>query len=161
MWTIYRQVADHSEEILFASRSARKSKISIFTKSSPPYYSPYFRVALSAGFEEAKTVVMTLPKTDATVFEIFYGWLYRQKLWNKYAKEENWSDTEDLVKLYVFVDMTRIPSLQKPGIESNPQDIRYQHQLPRLHDGLCLRKHSLNKPSPPLLPCPNFLGICT
>jgi hypothetical protein len=42
--------------------------------------------------------------------------------------------------------MTRIPSLQKPGIESNPQDIIYQQQLPLLYDGLCLGKHSLNKP---------------
>jgi hypothetical protein len=104
---------------------------------------------------------MKLPKTVTAVFEIFYGWLYRQKLWNKDAKEEDWSDTEQLVKLYVFVDMTRIPSLQKPGIESNPQDIIYQQQLPLLYNGLCLGKHSLNKPSPPLLPRPNYLGICT
>jgi hypothetical protein len=111
--------------------------------------------ALSSGFEEAKTGVMKLPQTDATFFDIFYGWLYRQKLWSKDAKEE------DLVKLYVFADMPRIPSLQKPGIENSPQDIRYQQQLPLFHDGLCLGKYSLNKPSPPLLPWPNYLGICT
>jgi hypothetical protein len=140
---------------LFTSKSARKSKISIFTKSSPPYCSPYFRVALGSGFEEAKTGVMKLPKTDATFFEIFYGWLYRRKLWSKDAKEE------DLVKLYVFADMPRIPSLQKPGIENSPQDIRYQQQLPLFHDGPCLGKHSLNKPSPPVLPWPNYLRICT
>jgi hypothetical protein len=55
---------------------------------------------------------MKLPETDPAVFEIFYGWFYRQKIWDKDAKEEHWSDPEDLAKLYVFADMARIPFLQ-------------------------------------------------
>ncbi|KAN0119663.1 hypothetical protein V8E51_001871 [Hyaloscypha variabilis] len=60
------------------------------------HYSPYFRAAFTSGFDEAKSGIMKLPETEAEIFEIFYVWLYRQKLWDKDARREDWPDTEDL-----------------------------------------------------------------
>jgi len=82
------------------------------------HYSPYFRAAFTSGFEEAKTGIMKLPETEAEIFEIFYAWLYRQKLWDKDAAREDWPDTEDLVKLYVFADMAWVPSLQNQALRA-------------------------------------------
>ncbi|KAE9380270.1 hypothetical protein N431DRAFT_361779 [Stipitochalara longipes BDJ] len=82
------------------------------------HYSPYFRAAFTSGFEEAKTGIMKLPEVKTEVFEIFYAWLYRQKLWDKNSKQEDWPDTEDLVKLYTFADMVRIPSLQNQALRA-------------------------------------------
>ncbi|PMD35266.1 hypothetical protein L207DRAFT_110390 [Hyaloscypha variabilis F] len=82
------------------------------------HYSPYFRAAFTSGFDEAKSGIMKLPETEAEIFEIFYVWLYRQKLWDKDARREDWPDTEDLVKLYVFADMARIPTLQNQALRA-------------------------------------------
>lgn len=51
-------------------------------------YSPYFKAAFTPPFEESQTGVMKLPETEASVFHIFYNWVYTLQLWGKDCKQD-------------------------------------------------------------------------
>lgn len=76
------------------------------------HYSPYFKTAFNIGLEEDKRGIMKLPETEVEVFELFQGRLYTQSLWDQSADGEDWLKTNDLMKLYIFADMARIPALK-------------------------------------------------
>lgn len=61
---------------------------------------------------------MKLPERDPGIFEIFFQWLYTQKLWDNDGNQDDWPDTTDLVQLYVFADMADVPSLQNQALHA-------------------------------------------
>jgi hypothetical protein len=91
------------------------------------HYSPYFKAAFTSGFQEAKTGIMNLPETEPQVFDIFYEWLYSQRLWSPDDEEEDRPDTDKLAKLYVFADMAAVPHLQN-------QVLTALHEITALED---------------------------
>jgi hypothetical protein len=44
------------------------------------HHSVYFKATFNSGFEETQTGTMKFPETNVHVFELFYNWLYTQKL---------------------------------------------------------------------------------
>ncbi|TGO31950.1 hypothetical protein BHYA_0375g00020 [Botrytis hyacinthi] len=44
------------------------------------YSSPYFRAALTSGFQETNTGTIELPETNTKIVDLFMGWLYTREL---------------------------------------------------------------------------------
>ena len=93
-------------------------------------YSPCFDAAFNQDFEEAKTGIMKLPKISVEICELFLGWLYTMSLWDSSAKLEEWPKTSDLMKLYVFADVAKIPSLKNLCIDAISQISDVEGQFP-------------------------------
>lgn len=89
---------------------------------------------------------MVLPETEPKVFELFYEWLYSQKLWNKDVKEEDWPKTHDLVKLYIFGDMARVPSLQNRTLKALHQISNLKNEFPYGHMDFIWKNTSSTSP---------------
>lgn len=91
------------------------------------HYSPYFKAAFTSGFEETNAGVMKLPEISVELFEVFNRWLYHKTLWSPDDFPKEADDLLDergcplgnglvnhmdiLMRLYVFANMVRIPSL--------------------------------------------------
>jgi hypothetical protein len=107
------------------------------------HYSQYFTNGFTGGLEEGMTNIMKLPEVNVEVFKrtcsgdkyperlplrskhlidftyaVFQGWLYTQVVFNNLADQADWPKTNDLMKLYVFADMARIPNLKNECIEA-------------------------------------------
>ncbi|KAI4666138.1 uncharacterized protein J4E78_003605 [Alternaria triticimaculans] len=92
------------------------------------YYSPFFLAALKGPFKEAKDKVVTLPDTEANIFELFANWLYRQRfpteadspqLLALYHRDEDANFRFDrLVRLYVFSDKYDVPKLKRQCLDT-------------------------------------------
>lgn len=61
---------------------------------------------------------MKLSEANVKVFDLFFNWLYAQKLWDKHADKYEWSALEDLYKLYVFAYMARVPRLKNQFLDT-------------------------------------------
>ncbi|APA08513.1 predicted protein [Sclerotinia sclerotiorum 1980 UF-70] len=101
-------------------------------KSLICHYSPYFKAAFTSGFEETRTGIMNLADVDSGVFELFFHWLYTQRI-NKWriasqsSSEEKVIDAGDesnqrsrirtLLELYVFADMIQVPVIKNNCIK--------------------------------------------
>jgi len=82
------------------------------------HHSPYFKAAFTSGFEEAKTGIMKLPEAEVGTFQLFYDWLYTQTLWDQKDDKADWPREWQLVRLYIFADMTSIISLMNQCLET-------------------------------------------
>ncbi|CAD6449301.1 77df6434-a89c-49e6-a664-b6a9ae784c83 [Sclerotinia trifoliorum] len=101
-------------------------------KSLICHYSPYFKAAFTSGFEETSTGIMKLGDVDLDVFELFFYWLYTQRL-NKWRNESQLSlekaiinagneskqrsRIRTLLELYVFADMVQVPAIKNNCIK--------------------------------------------
>lgn len=90
----------------------------------PCHYSKYFRGAFKTLFQEAKTGEMSFPETSADVFELFGHWIYYQTLLDLEP------DLDLLLDLYVFAEMTRIPSLMNLVLVDLEKTSVIQDKLP-------------------------------
>jgi hypothetical protein len=82
------------------------------------HHSPYFRAAFTYGFEETETGIMKIPNTEVRIFDLFFNWLYTQTLWDESADESEWPTMENLLKLWAFADMARIPRLMNQCLDT-------------------------------------------
>ncbi|KAI4652463.1 hypothetical protein J4E93_002666 [Alternaria ventricosa] len=110
------------------------------------YYSPFFLAALKGPFKEAKDKVVTLPDTEANIFELFVNWLYRQRfptqadspqLLALYSQEDNpYFQSARLMKLYVFSDKYNVPKLKRQCLDALFEHLgdASGYQLPDLND---------------------------
>lgn len=76
------------------------------------HHSSYFKAAFTSGFHETSSGVMTLPDTKVEVFELFYNWLYYQKLYDEDDDKDTWPSMHYLLELHVFADMARMIPLK-------------------------------------------------
>ncbi|KAF7858873.1 hypothetical protein EAF04_008915 [Stromatinia cepivora] len=101
-------------------------------KSLICHYSPYFKAAFTSGFEETNTGIMKLLDVDLGVFELFFHWLYTQRItkWRNVSQsssEKGIIDAGDesnqrsrirtLLELYVFADMIQVPAIKNNCIK--------------------------------------------
>jgi hypothetical protein len=94
------------------------------------HYSPYFKAMFTSGFEEAQSGIARLSAdTDIETFQLFYDWLYTQVLCNE---SEQRPSLTSVIKLYVFADMARVPSLKDQCIDAY-NAIILETQPPRDH----------------------------
>jgi hypothetical protein len=61
---------------------------------------------------------MKLHAENPIVFDLFFHGLYTQSLWDKSADKNEWPDMSNLLKLYIFADMARIPSLMNQCLDT-------------------------------------------
>jgi hypothetical protein len=96
------------------------------------HHSPYFKAAFNLEFDEAKTGTMKLPEISVEIFQLFLGWLYTQKLRDESMPPEQWRNTNDLMKLYVFADTAKIATLKNVSISPSlpfPAQINFFDRL--------------------------------
>ncbi|KAI4919459.1 hypothetical protein J4E90_001594 [Alternaria incomplexa] len=110
------------------------------------YYSPFFLAALTGPFKEAKDKVVTLPDTEAKVFELFVYWLYHQRfptqgdspqLLALYHRDDYpYFQSARLMKLYVFSDKYNVPKLKRQCLDALFEHLgdASGYQLPDLND---------------------------
>ncbi|KAI4629190.1 uncharacterized protein J4E87_003452 [Alternaria ethzedia] len=111
------------------------------------YYSPFFLAALKGSFKEAKDKIVTLPDTEANIFELFVHWLYRQRfptegdsprllaLYNG-GDEYPYFQSAKLMKLYVFSDKYNVPKLKRDCLDALFEHLGDEtaYKLPNLND---------------------------
>ncbi|KAF8862192.1 hypothetical protein BDZ45DRAFT_739493 [Acephala macrosclerotiorum] len=51
---------------------------------------------------------MLLKEIEADLFDLFYQWLYSQKLWDANADQAEWLSMRDLLRLYMFAEISNI-----------------------------------------------------
>ncbi|KAI4681853.1 uncharacterized protein J4E84_007450 [Alternaria hordeiaustralica] len=111
------------------------------------YYSPFFLAALTGPFKEAKDKVVTLPDTEANIFELFVHWLYHQRfptqgdsprLLALYSGGDRYPYFESarLMRLYVFSDKYNIPKLNRDCLDALFEHVGDSdgYKLPDLND---------------------------
>ncbi|KAF7923929.1 hypothetical protein EAE99_006590 [Botrytis elliptica] len=100
-------------------------------KSLICHCSPFFKAAFTSGFEETTTGIIKLADVDVEVFELFFQWLYTQQIgepehyaigpaiWDN--KSKAYHDYKilfgTLLRLYIFADMVKVPTLKNDCIE--------------------------------------------
>ncbi|KAL8952748.1 MAG: hypothetical protein Q9222_001359 [Ikaeria aurantiellina] len=97
------------------------------------HHSPFFKIAMTGNWLEAKTGVIELPEDDWRVYEVFQNWLYQEILYVDVDAEI----PGFLLKLWVFGDKVQVAAFQNTVIEvlrlqrTNPnrlfnqKDVRY------------------------------------
>ena len=108
------------------------------------HYSPFFLAALEGPFKEAKDKVVTLPDTEANIFELFVNWLYRQRFPTKadspqllalYSHPETpYFQSNRLIRLYVFSDKYDVPKLKRQSLDALFEELSDEYTLPDLDD---------------------------
>ncbi|KAF7917212.1 uncharacterized protein EAE98_010317 [Botrytis deweyae] len=100
-------------------------------KSLICHCSPFFKAAFTSGFEETTTGIIKLADVDVEVFELFFQWLYTQQIGEPEEdaiepalldnKSKAYHDYKILfgtfLRLYVFADMIKVPTLKNECIE--------------------------------------------
>ncbi|KAI8934367.1 hypothetical protein NX059_009102 [Plenodomus lindquistii] len=88
------------------------------------HHSPFFRAALTGGFEEAQKNEVVLSDTGVNTFEIFVHWLYYGRfptIEDNEALFQRWScgssDSELLIKIYIFCEKYNAPQLKRLAMD--------------------------------------------
>jgi len=81
--------------------------------------STYFRAAFEGPFREGTTQTIRLPETRTSVFKIFVGWLYTQKLELPLVDESNEAKTMiSLTLIYALGDECGVEGLRNAAIDA-------------------------------------------
>ncbi|KAF7889398.1 uncharacterized protein EAF01_010891 [Botrytis porri] len=100
-------------------------------KSLICHCSPFFKAAFNSGFEETITGIIKLADVDVGVFELFFRWLYTQQIGEPEQDAVRFALSDDesksghayelhvstLLRLYIFADMIKVPTLKNDCIE--------------------------------------------
>ena len=107
------------------------------------YFSPFFKAAFTGPFKEGQEKLVTLPDIEASIFELFVNWLYRQRfpthadspqLLALYHRDEDANFQFDrLVRLYVFSDKYDVPKLKRQCLDMLFEYLIDEDQLPDLY----------------------------
>jgi hypothetical protein len=93
------------------------------------HHSSFFRAALTGNFKEADTKAVILADTESQTTELFVHWLYYQRFptdddskgliefWHDDDEDGGDTKSTNLLKLYIFSDMYKVPVLKRQVLD--------------------------------------------
>lgn len=107
-------------------------------KSLICHHSPYFKAAFNSGFEETTTGIIKLPDVKVEVFELFFHWLYTQRINKPPRVDESLFESEYMREIPSLKPEREIldarsesgsPSAYMSGLVENPSIQKQEHAL--------------------------------